>query len=224
VKSVDFLVMMVERNLPHMQRDPGRFYTNYSPDEGDLIYQPLPGEETNCFVDTVKTKQHFYHIGTAMAALADVYAVRGDTRYLEAALRLAEFEQRLNPQGLRWPSYCKVGWGAAELYAATGSPAHRVMAANVSEITFMAAQTQCGAWEDMYYPLRDHGAWESVDYDGSGRLPRTLPEDGSWARLAGHEITGEFLGEMGRTLACFKAALGRVQARLLVLLSSEAAR
>jgi hypothetical protein len=221
VKSADFLAMMVEKNVPHIQRKPGRFYFNYSPDRDDIITEASPGEEINCFVDTVKTKQHFYYIGTAMAALADVYAAGRETRFLDAALRLAEFEQRLNPQGLRWPSYCKVGWGAAELYAVTGSPAHRMMAANVSEITFMAAQTAYGGWESMFYPLRDHGMWESVEYDGSGRVPRNLPGDGSWAWLAGQEITGEFLGEMGRTLASFKTALGHVEDRLRTLLTRE---
>jgi hypothetical protein len=221
-KSADFLAMMVERNLPHMQRDPGRFYFNYDPEGDELIIEPLPGQEINCFVDTVRPKQHFYYIGTAMAALADVYAATGEMSYLGAALRLAEFEQQLNPEGLRWPSYCKIGWGAAELYAVTGSPAHRTMAANVSEITFMAAQTQYGGWEDMYYPLKDDGAWRSVFYDGAGRVPDTLPDDGSWARLAGQEITGEFLGEMGRTLAAFKTALGRVEHRLQPLLAFQA--
>jgi hypothetical protein len=146
-----------------------------------------------------------------------VYALTGDTRHLNAALRLAEFEQRLNPMGLRWPSYCKIGWGAAELYAITGSPTQRVMAANVSEVTFMAAQTAWGGWEHMFYPLTDRGIWTSVGYDGSGRLPQSLPKDGSWARLSGHEITGEFLGEMGRTLAVFKSVLGRIEARLRAL-------
>jgi hypothetical protein len=95
------------------------------------------------------------------------------------------------------------------------------MAANVSAITFMAAQTGYGGWEDMYYPLKDHGAWRSVEYDGAGRVPETLPDDGSWAHLAGHEITGEFLGEMGRTLAAFKVALGHVEHRLHSLLAFE---
>ena len=217
VKSADFVATMVEQNLPHMQRDPGRFYFGYDPEKGALITDPSPGGEINFFVDTVGAKQHFYYVGTAMAALADVYAAAGERRHLDAALRLAEFEARLNPAGLRWPSYCKVGWGAAELYAVTGAPAHRAMAANVSEVTFMAAQTASGGWEPMFYPLQDRGAWRAVVYDGTGRVPETLDDDGSWARLSGHEITGEFLGEMGRTLSAFKVALGHVEARLRTL-------
>lgn len=219
-RSADFLVMMVEKNVPYMQRDPGRFHFNYSPDRDNIITEASPDEKLSCFVDTVRTKQHFYYIGTAMAALADMYAIKKDTRFLDAALHLAEFERRLNPQGLRWLSYSKVGWGAAELYAGTGSPDHRIMAANVSEVAFMAAQTAYGGWENMYYPLRDHGVWESVKYHGSGHVPKKLPDDGSWAWLAGQEIAGEFLGEMGLTLASFKAALGPVEARLSALLLS----
>ncbi len=214
VKSADFMAMMVELNKPYMDDDPGRFYFNYDPQADALVTEPLSGQEINCFVDTVKAKQHFYYVGTAMAALADTYAHTGDRHHLEAALQLAAFERRLNPQGLRWPSYCKVGWGAAELYRITGDPLHRLMAANVSEITFMAAQTATGGWEDMYYPLRDDGVWRSVEYDGTGRVPATLTDDGSWARLAGHEITGEFLGEMGRTLCAFKEVLGGIERRL----------
>ena len=218
VKSADFLVHLVELNRPWMEAEPGRFYFNYDPREGALVTKPAPGEEINCLVDTVKAKQHFYYIGTAMAALADVYALSGHSRHLEAAQALAVFEERLNPQGLRWPSYCKIGWGAAELYAWTGAPAHRRMAANVSEVTFMGAQTASGGWEDMAYPLRDHGVWETITYDGSGHAnARALPRDGSWALLSGEEITGEFLGEMGRTLAVFKAMLGKVEARLHAL-------
>lgn len=216
-RSADFLATMVERNLEHMRADPGRFYFCHNPQSDALVTTPTPGSELDCFVDTVKPKQHFYYIGTAMAALADVYAAQGGERYLDAALRLAEFERRLNPLGLRWPSYCKIGWGAAELYRVTGAPAHRVMAANVSEVTFMGAQTAHGGWEPMFYPLRDSGAWQSVEYDGAGRVPETLPRDGSWAKLSGHEIAGEFLGEMGCTLAAFKVALGAVEARLQTL-------
>ena len=221
VRSADFLAMMVGKNLPHMQAKQGRFYFNYDPEIDALVTESAPDGKINCFVDTIKPKQQFYQIGTALASLADMYTATGHSRYLDASLRLAEFEQTLNPNGLQWPSYCKIGWGAAELYAITGSPVHRAMAANVSQITFMDAQTKQGGWEDMFYPLKDHGAWESVEYDGSGRVPEKLPDDGTWVKLAGHEITGEFLGEMGRTLAVFKNALRHVETRLRGMLPSS---
>jgi len=213
-RSADFLARMVEGNASHMNAQPGRFCYNYDAATDSLVTEPEPSEEINCFVDTVKPRQHFYQIGTAMAALADVYAATGTARYLDCALKLAEFEARLNPVGLRWPSYCKIGWGAAELYAITGLPAHRAAAANVSEVTFMGAQTQEGGWERMFYPMKDHGAWESISYDGSGRVPSGIEEDGSWGILSAEEITGEFTAEMARTLSAFKDALSQIEERL----------
>ena len=205
--STDFLAMLVGQNLPHMVDEPGRFYFSYDPVKRDLITEPPPGGNINCFVDTMGEKQQFYQIGTAMAALANFYIECGTPRHLEAALFLADFVERLNPRGLHWPSYCKIGWGAAALYRATGSPEHRKMAAGVSETTFIGSQTARGGWEDMYYPIVDHGAWESVTYDGSGDTPEGIPRDGTWEMLSRYEITGEFLAEMGFTLHVFEEAL-----------------
>jgi hypothetical protein len=222
VRSADFLADIVEMNGPHMAADPGRFYYLFDPQAGALVTEAAPGEEIACFVDTLKTKQYFYYIGTAMAALADTYAAHGDARHLAAAEELAAFEQRLNPVGLRWPSYCKIGWGAAQLYRLTGDPAHRLMAANVSEVTFIGAQTAAGGWEDMYYPVRDTGSWQTITYDGAGNVPDELEDDGSWAKLSGDEVSGEFLGEMGSTLAAFKTVLGAVEQRIDDLLATPA--
>ncbi len=215
-RSGDFLADMVERNRPHMQSEPGRFYFNWDPSTGDLLTEAETGAEINSFVDTVKAKQHFYQIGTTMAALADIHLATGKDRYLDAALSLAGFEGRLNPDGLRWPSYCKIGWGAALLYRVTGLPAHRRMAANVSQVTFIDSQTDAGGWSTMYYPLIDRGEWERVEYDGSAEVKKPR-EDGSWAALSGYEITGEFIAEMGRTLSVFREALSEVERQLASL-------
>ena len=59
----------------------------------------------------------------------------------------------------------------------------------------------------MFYPVRDTGAWTQLEYDGKGNIPKSIENDGSWGWLAGQEITGEFLGEMGRALHAFREAL-----------------
>jgi hypothetical protein len=64
----------------------------------------------------------------------------------------------------------------------------------------------------MYYPLTDHGAWESVVYDGSE--PGDIPRDGTWELLSKYEITGEFLAEMGFTLRVFEEALEEINGML----------
>jgi len=213
-KAGDFLVRMVELNEPYLNSEPGRFYFNFDPHTEELITNPDPDGKVNCYVDTVGAKQHFYMIGTSMALLADLYAATHVESYLDAALRLADFEQRLNPEGLRWPSYCKIAWGAAELFAVTGDPAHRQAAANVCDVTFLQAQTASGGWEDMFYPVRDTGVWTKIVYDGRGLVPKSLQDDGSFGWLAGEEITGEFMGEMGRALHVFRQALGVIEQRL----------
>ena len=53
------------------------------------------------------------------------------------------------------------------------------------------------------------------------RVPTSIPDDGSWVRLAGQEIAGEFLGEMGRTLHVFRATLGQIDARLRTLMKYD---
>jgi len=216
-RSGDFLVMMVDLNEPHMKAEPGRFYFNWDTTTESLVTEPKPGENVNCFVDTQGTKQHFYYIGCSMAALADLYLATKEAAYRDAAEKLAAFEERLNPLGLYWPSYCKIGWGSAEHYRVTGNPRDRKAAANVSLVTFMGAQTATGGWEHLYYPLRDHGVWQQVAYDGRGLVPQQLEDDGSCAWLSGHELSGEFLGEMGCTLKAFKQALNHIDRRIETL-------
>lgn len=220
-KSGDFLVMMTELNREHMAADPGRFYYLYDVNTGELVTESPDGQNLNCLVDTVGPKQHFYHLGCSMAGLADLYLAGHGGKYLDAAKTLSAFVDRLHPEALRWPSYCKVGWGAAELYLATGEPPHRRQAANCSDITFIGAQTRAGGWENVFYPTKDEGNWRQIVYDGRGLVPSTLPDDGSSAWLSGHEITGEFLGEMGRTLKAFKVGLGHVERRIAQLATDE---
>ena len=214
------MCMLVDLNEESMNDDPGCFYYSYDIEKGKLITESPDGQAVNCRVDTVGNKQHFYHMGCSMAALADLYLAGHGEKYLNAAKKLADFTERCNPEGLRWPSYCKVGWGAAELYLATGHPCHRIMASNCADITFLNSQTKTGGWEILYYPLTDSGAWDRIAYDGAGNVPEMMTgedDDGSWAWLSGHELSGEFLGEMGRTLKCFKAALGYVERRIAKL-------
>lgn len=214
-RAADFLVYLIELNRKYIEDEPGRFYFTYDPTKDSLNTDVPEGQSINYFFDTTTERGHFYHIGSAMALFVESYRVTGERRYIEVAEELAEFEKRLNPRALRWPSYCKIGWGAGELYSVTGKPEHRISAMNVCEITFISAQRACGGWSHMFYPLQDEGIWRTVEYDGTEYVPRALEDDGSWAMLAPQDISGEFLGEMGRVKKCFKAVLGEIERRLL---------
>jgi hypothetical protein len=214
VKAAEFLIHMCELNKPHMDGEPGRFYFTYDPATDSLNTDFEEGQSVNYVFDTTSQKGHFYHLGVVVALLADVYKATGDQQLLNVAEELCLFERRLNPVALKWPSYCKIAWGAGELYGLTGKPEHRIAAMNVCDITFIAAQEASGAWSRMFYPLRDDGAWQSVDYDGTDAVPVTLPDDGSWEMLEPQDISGEFLGETGRAKKAFKHVLGEIDRRL----------
>jgi len=166
----------------------------------------------NTLIDTRTVKQPSWVTGTCMAFLADLYVVTTESRYLDAALKLAAFEDQCSHELLFWPSKCKVGWGAAQLYRVTADPAHRVTAANVARITFVNAQRRDGSWPHMFYPLLDTGPWREVVYNGpEAHVPEAIEDDGSHVWLSSYEITGEFLGELGRTRACFSDVLARMR-------------
>ena len=213
-KAGDWVAEMVELNEPYLAQEVPTLYYTRRRDSGELVTDVPPDGRMNTLIDTKTIKQPSWVTGTCMALLADLYAVTESSRYLEAALKLAEFEKQCDEGLLFWPSKCKVGWGAAQLYRLTADPEHRKIAANVARVTFMAAQRADGSWSHMFYPLKDTGAWRTVVYSGPGAsVPETLPDAGTHCWLSSYEITGEFLGELGRTRACFSEVLACLRAR-----------
>lgn len=213
-KAGDWVADLVELNAPYLAQDEPRLYYKRKRDSGELVTAVPPGQRMNTLIDTKTVKQPSWVTGTCMALLADLYEVTENRRYLTAALELAEFEAKCDYQLLFWPSKCKVGWGASEVYRVTADPAHRRVAANVARVTFMGSQRPDGSWSHMFYPLRDTGAWREVVYgDPYVPAPACIEDDGSYCWLSSHEITGEFLGELGRTRAAFSDVLARLRAR-----------
>jgi hypothetical protein len=214
MRAGDWVAELVSLNEKHLKGNPPRIYYKRERDSGRLVTRFAKGQRANTLVDAVTVKQPSWVSGTCMALLADLYMATKKPRYLGAALKLAEFERACSPELLFWPSKCKVAWGAAELYRITADPAHRKIAADVCRVTFMDQQLPHGGWSHLFYPLRDTGAWRKVVYCGPDRdVPKTIRQDGSWGLLSGQEITGEFLGEMGRARAAFQIVLGRLEAQ-----------
>jgi len=213
-KTGDWIAELVELNEPYLARDKPVIYYTRNRDSGELVTDVPPDGRMNVMIDTETVKQPSWVTGTCMAFLADLYAVTDCSRYLDAALQLAEFEKKCSHRLLFWPSKCKVGWGGAQLYRLTADPEHRRIAANVARITFMGAQRPDGSWPHMFYPLQDTGAWRQVVYsDPNVAVPEAIEDDGSHCWLSSHEITGEFLGELGRTRACFSEVLATLRQR-----------
>ena len=213
MKAGDWVAELVALNEKHLQADPPRMFYKRATATGRLVTKFAAGQRMNTLIDTVTVKQPSWVTGTSMALLADLYAATKKERYLKAALRLAEFEKACDPKLLFWPSKCKVAWGAAELYRLTGDPAHRKIAADVVRVTFMDQQLPHGGWSHLFYPLCDKGVWRRVVYCGPNRnVPEKIKQDGTWGRLSGHEITGEFMGETGRARAACQAILAGYEA------------
>ena len=213
-KAGDWVAELVELNGSYLAQDVPTLYYKRTRDSGELVIEVPPDERMNTLIDTKTVKQPSWVTGTCMALLADLYEITETDRYLNAALALAEFERKCDHQLLFWPSKCKVGWGGAELYRVTADPEHRKIAANVARATFMDSQREDGGWSHMFYPLRDTGAWREIVYCGpDASVPDEIENDGSHCWLSSLEVTGEFLGELGRTRASFSDVLIRLRAR-----------
>lgn len=211
-KAADWLAELVALNENHLKQDLPRFYYVRRVKDGQLVTDFPENLEMNYVITTGKIKQPSWVTGTTIALLADVCLATGDKKYLPAALTLAEYEKQCDSKQLFWPSKCKVAWGMAELYRVTGDPEHRKRCANVNRTTFLDAQLACGGWPCEYYPLREDGAWRQAVYARTGHnVPQSLPDDGSHLLLCAQELTGEFMGEMGRSRAAFQERLGALR-------------
>lgn len=115
-RAGDFIADTVQMNQAHLCEDPPRFYFRRDPDSGRLLTDIPPGETINCRIDDRTIKQSSWVSGACVAILSDLYAAFGEERYLRLALRLADYDLNCSPAQLFWPSKCKVGWGAAQLY------------------------------------------------------------------------------------------------------------
>ena len=204
----------VDTNRDHMAE--GRVYGQMTLD-GRLVTEVGPGEKICKVVDVHEPKQEFWHVGTAMAYLVDLYeamrtrwnaATDAAQPYLDAALTLLDFESRMLLDTYLWPSKCKVAWGAGELLRVlieydlgereTIEKAYRV-AERVAIFTFMDNQLPSGGWSCMHYPLCDGIPELSFNYKpfkGAVCVPLERIDGSKTIFLPGEEITGEFLGEL----------------------------
>lgn len=215
IKAGDWILKFVEANEDYM-RERGLMYTQMTP-EGDLITEVKPGERISKVLDNKGPKQEFWHVGTCMAYLAVLYdAMRRRWRYseadanpyLEAAIKLLEFEATMPLYTYLWPSKCKVGWGAGELLRVlieygegadeTIERAYRI-SRFVAVFTFMDNQLPNGSWSCMHYPLDERIPEMRFDYKplkGMVNVPQEPIPGSKTIFLPSEETTGEFLGEM----------------------------
>ena len=171
VRAGDFLLRLIASQAEM----PERFYFHIDARSGACITEYPPGTAIMHYADRQRAVQHFFFSGAMMGYLADLHQATGEKKYLQGARAMFDFESGMNPRSFAWISKCKVGWGAALLYAVTGEAVHRKMAEKVADVTFVKAQNPKGHWSAALVPTND---------DGSGF---TLPSV---------ELTGEFAFEL----------------------------
>ena len=132
-----------------------RLYFKVDARTGQLATEVPPNQQIQYLLDTTRAKQHFFYAGISGGFLADLGMLTGCSRYVEAARGYLDFDLRTNPDGFRWPSKCKVGWGAGLLYRATGEDKYRTLAQRVADITWCEAQQSDGSWQGLQFPIAD---------------------------------------------------------------------
>jgi hypothetical protein len=215
MRAGDWIRRLVEMNAGSM-RDEGIMYTQVTPG-GELVKEVREGERISKTVNNRDPKQEFWQVGTSMAYLCALYeAMRerwGGTEeaaspYLDAAIKLMEFEDTMPLETYLWPSKCKVGWGAGELLRLLikyrmGGEAIVEMAfracKRVAIFTFLDNQLPNGGWSCLHYPLSESAPEMKFDYKplkGIANVPDSKIGGSRTIFLPAEEITGEFLGEM----------------------------
>ncbi len=213
IRAGDWMRRFVEVNREHMEK--GVLYTQMTPD-GELVVDVKPGEKIGKVVDLLDPKQEFWQGGTAMAYLVALYETMRERwgfaedqarPYLDSALLLLDFEERMPLETYLWISKCKVGWGAGELlrvlvrYGKAKRAVERAyrLCERVAVFTFLDNQLPNGGWSCFHYPLSEGIPELAFNYKplkGLVRIPDQRIPESQTIFLPGEEITGEFVGEM----------------------------
>jgi len=208
-----WLCRFVENNLRYM-REEGVMYTGT--DIRGRLRTDVEEESVIGRVNLVNAKQEFWQVGVIMSYLALLYDVARSRwnvtdeaePFLKMALELNEFEARMPLYTYRYPSKCKVAWGAGELLrvlskygVGTRDQIEKALnaATNTLVTTFIDNQLPDGGWSCEHYVTRTTDPEYQFEYKplkGIVNVP-THPLQGSRASfITGEEIAGEFLGEI----------------------------
>lgn len=213
LKAGVWLSDFVERNLRYMRED-GVMYTG-AEISGQLRTEIEPDSVIGR-VNLVDAKQEFWQVGVIMSYLALLYDVArsrwnisGDAdRFLKMALELNEFESRMPLYTYRYPSKCKVAWGAGELLrvlskygVGTRSQIDKALTATTNTLvtTFIDNQLPNGGWAGEHYVTSKRDPEYQFEYKplkGTVNVPQEPLPGSRLSFITGEEVAGEFLGEI----------------------------
>jgi len=113
-------------------------------------------------VDSTCERQHNYLPGLAAAFLAELYAATQESKYIDAAWHLMEFDRQCHVVK-HWPSHCKAAWGAANVLRFS-PPSERntnrwasllVHLQQVTDHSLIANAQASGSFGRFHFPLHD---------------------------------------------------------------------
>jgi hypothetical protein len=208
----DWLVNLVRQNEAHLVAN--TFYTSTDAD-GLLVTDVEPGSEFDYLIDMgASAIQATWRLGISMGFLADLYdtiVLRWPASeekaevYLDAALRLLEFQSRMPVEAYVTLNACKLAWGAGRLLdvllkhglgdLATYDRLYRC-ARRVYMHTFLGSRRSDGSWTHDFYPLDTSAPEMAIDIrtlEGFSALPdETWRQDcGTNAIVGDIEVTAE---------------------------------
>jgi hypothetical protein len=95
--------------------------------------------------------QVYWPLGFTIKVLAQLYRDTGQSTWLDPAKRIAQWLQRCTDECTSSISSAKIGWGAGEMFAATGDRIWSDMAASALH-TIVRTQTPQGIWMRPDFP------------------------------------------------------------------------
>jgi hypothetical protein len=136
-------------DLYEAQPDPAnRIYLNLTP-SGRLLTEHPAERRYMYLIDKQRPEQPYFAPGAAMAFLSKLFMISGKNEYLayaEKYYQLALSPQSDIPLGLfDYPTSGKIGWGAGNLFRATGNSVYRGVAERVGKY-LLGTQLPDGRW------------------------------------------------------------------------------
>jgi hypothetical protein len=213
LKAGRWLCRFVESNSKHM-REEGVMYTGT--DIHGRLRTDVERDSVIGRVNLVDSKQEFWQVGVIMSYLALLYDVTRSRwkmpeeaePFLTAALELNEFESRMPLYTYRYPSKCKVAWGAGELLrvlskygAGTKDQVDKALEATSNTLitTFIDNQLPNGGWSGEHYVTSKSDPEYQFEYKplkGIVNVPAHPLPGTKTSFITGEEVAGEFLGEI----------------------------
>ena len=149
-----------------LQKDAERFYIRWNPGDGLRTAEFDEADKKFFVVDSTQAAQLYWLVGLPMAALAKLYQVVGERKYLECSIALYDFLMSCNPDVFGSPPIGKLGWGSAILYRITGDTRYLETNRKITRY-YLDTQHKDGYWlAPAYKTVEEQPLKQTTDWTG----------------------------------------------------------